>query len=1174
MKGKVSPSPNPSVVFVKSSKTTSNDTKDADQDNTEDYVKSVLNTPSPDKNKKSSSKTITICTMCGRYKGYRMNRKLFIILCIATILLAILIGIIIVFYAIVPAIVRSTIEKAELSFRSVNIEDIENDRFRLRAQLELSRTGSIPATIRPPLIINVDNVGTVRNDQPIVIDGDPDRSTLVPIDSPFIISDLQAFHKFSRSLIFEEHVIWYLTSKASVQPISGAMPVYSNIPFNKQVKLNALNSLQNVSIRSVSLLRSDKTRIVADIIIEIPNPSIFSIELGKLKFSLRYNDLSIGFVESIDSNTTLRPGINAISFSGELQSKSSEYEIGLSKVIQNFLTGKTSKVETIAGSDATSYSLLAVGMEGLALSVQMPPFAEQLIPTLIFNSMSLIPSTNDKTVTLSASITIKVNSPLGSQSPLDINSMNMNVYLLYENNSVGMLNVSQAPVKLIDETASTYETEFNDEYLILSNTGKTYEEFAQNFIKANDINRINFRIVGIASINGSFALGLNNVRVHSISVNGEVDNALQLSINVTIGNPGVTDIKLENFTLTMADSDSNTVLGRVPIDVLSLQPGNNDMTLNGLLAPLNEDHLPIVGKFFSAYLNNLTQSVILFHELSTNEDITTALDLTVSGLSMKSNLDGIETKLIQRVEVLSFGIEFDSINVNKVYITGQLLVLFELPSNVHMTFKAFTTSINFVMRSDNGPNLGQMTLHDIPVEHNQVTNELLMKFNKQELVILNERAFQEFAANLVLTTNVSVTIEGLAEALAEIIIGNISLSNISVSDTLQLAGYDQFGNGLLNIDEVDLTKALSSHELSLNVKTRINNPSAVYILNGGRLSLDLRDFTSNISLGLVIIDPFYLEIQNNSTILNAEGTFGITPQNFAIAEQFVSRMVSGEDNEVELRGILPNDSIGTSIPLLSMAISDLRIRTHVPGLYGEKALVRQILLEKILLADVASILISKKLRSRIRLKNPFHAPLTITGMNVRVDFSSVIDPSKEIGTVTYNSNIFIGSVEEIITPEIEVRTTAGLFTLSSVLGSLKNETLRLSLSGSISVTIDNQLNLSQLPIRLPNILAKEEASIRNHSYYESTYNCTSISSNSNVCLQYTYVTIKREAKCFPDGSIVITKNGLMKSLSNIKIGERVLVINNRNKLIYESIEGLGVDMSRPATSAYLFMRVS
>ncbi|CAF4930194.1 unnamed protein product [Rotaria sp. Silwood1] len=1092
MKGRVSPSSDHSVLFVKSSEQASDSTEAVSTNTREGYVKSVLSTTSSDNNKKSSSKTITLCTMCGRYKGCQMNRKLFIILCVAIILLALLIGIIIVFFAIVPAIVRSTIEKAELTFRSINIEDIANDHFRLRAQLELSRTGSIPATIRPPLIINVDNVGTVRNDQPISIDGYPDRPTIVPVDSPFIISDLQAFHRFSRSLIFEPQVIWHLTAKASIQPISSAMPVYSNIPFNKQVKLNALNGLQNVSIKSISLLRSNSKQIFVDIIIEIPNPSIFSIDLGELKFSLRYNNLSIGYVESINSNTTLRPGRNAIPFSGELQSESSQSYNALSTIIQNFLTGQASKVEAIAGLNATSYSLLAVGMEGLSLGVDMPPFAEQLIPSLIFTSMSLIPSTNEKKVTLSASIKIKINSPLGTQSPLNISSMNMDVYLLYENNSVGMLNISQAPVKYLDET--TYETQFDNEYLILSNTGKTYEKFAQHFINANDINPIHFRIAGFASITGSFALGplnidgiivdndvslvglagLNTVRVHGISVDGEVHNALQLSINATISNPGVTDVKLQNFTLSMADSDSKTVLGQVPINVLSLQPGDNDMILNGLLAPLNTSDLPVVGKFFSAYLNGLTQSVTLFHELSTDEDIATALDLTISGLSMTSKLDGIETKLIQRVEVLSFGIEFDPIVVNKVYITGQLSVLFQLPSNVHMTFKAFTTSIDYVMRSNDGPNLGKMTLYDIPVEHNQITNELLMNFNKQELVVLNEIAFQEFATSLVLTSNVSVTIEGLAKALAEIVIGNISLSNISVSDTLHLAGYDQFDNGLLSIDEVDLTKALSSHELALNVKTKINNPSVVYILNGGRLSLDLCELTSNISLGLVIIDPFYLETQDNSTILSAQGTFEITQQNSAIAQQFVSRMVSGESNQVELRGILPNNSIGTSIPLLSTAISGLRIRTQVPGLYGERALVREILLEKIGIADVASILITKKIGSRIRLRNPFSAPLTITGMNIRVDSGPVVDSNKEIGIVTYSSRISIGANAEIITPEIELKTTAGLGTLTSLLLALKAGTLRLSLSGSIDVSIDNQLNLVKLPIRLINISAKEE----------------------------------------------------------------------------------------------------
>ncbi|CAF1029434.1 unnamed protein product [Rotaria sordida] len=1097
MKGRVSPAASNSIVFIKLPKKNSDSTEDLTKENIEDYVESVPSTSTPKNKKESSPKMITLCTLCGRYKGFRMRRNLFIILCIAIILLAILTGIIIVLYAIVPAVVRSTIEKAELSFRSINIEDIKNDNFRLRAQLELSRTGSIAATILPPLVINVDNIGTVRNDKPISIEGYSDRPTIVPVDSPFIISDLEAFHKFSRSLIFEQNVIWHLTAKASIQPISSIMPVYSNIPFNKQVKLNALNSLQNVSIKSISLRRSDAYRIFADIIIVIPNPSVFSIDLGELKFSLHYNNLPIGYVESTDSNTTLRPGINAIPFSGELQSNSSESYNALSTVVQNFLTGKTSQVEALAGPNATSYSLLAVGMEGLSLGVQMPPFDEQLIPSLIFESMSLIPSTNEKKVTLSALITIKINSPLGHQSPLNIQSMDMNVFLLYEDNSVGMLDISQAPIKQINE--DTYETQFNDKYLILSDTGKTYEKFAQNFINANEINLINFRISGDASINGSFALGplningiivennislvglagLSNVNVHDISIDGEVDSALQLSINVSIHNPGVTDVKLQNFTLNMADSDSGTVLGRVPIDVLSLHPGDNNMTLTGLLAPLSEHDLPVVGKFFSAYLNNQIQSVKLFHELSTNEKNATAMDLTISGLSMKSNLNGIETQLIQRVEVLNFGIEFDSITPNKVYITGELSVLFQLPSNIHMTFKALTTSIDYVMSFNNGSNMGQMILHDIPVEHNQITNELLMKFDKQELIVLNETAFQEFAANLVLTKNVSVMIEGLAAALAKVIIGNITLTNIPVSDTLHLAGYDRFDNGLLNIDEIDLTKALSSHELSLSVITKINNPSTVYILNGGRLSLDLRELTSGISLGLVIIDPFYLEKQGNSTILNAKGTFTITPQNFAIAEQFVSRMVSGIDNNVELYGILPDNSTGTSVPLLSMAISGLRIRTRVPGLYGEKTLVQQVLLKKLTAAQIAGIPLGivKTLSSRIRLKNPFSAPLTITGMDVRADYGAVINENAQVGTVTHHSPIIIGARQEIITPDIKVKITAKLSTLLSLLTPLLAGSIPLTLSGFINVTIDNQLNLIQLPITLLNVSSIQESSI-------------------------------------------------------------------------------------------------
>ncbi|CAF2145612.1 unnamed protein product, partial [Rotaria magnacalcarata] len=78
-----------------------------------------------------------------------------------------------------------------------------------------------------------------------------------------------------------------------------------------------------------------------------------------------------------------------------------------------------------------------------------------------------------------------------------------------------------------------------------------------------------------------------------------------------------------------------------------------------LLAPLNEQALADVGKFFSSYLNGQTQSVKLFHESAIIDETTTAIDLTISDLSMKADLNGIETQLIRRVEVLNFGIEFD-----------------------------------------------------------------------------------------------------------------------------------------------------------------------------------------------------------------------------------------------------------------------------------------------------------------------------------------------------------------------------------------------------------------------------------------------------------------------------------------------------------------------------------
>ncbi|CAF0888313.1 unnamed protein product [Rotaria sordida] len=1011
------------------------------------------------------------------------------------ILLILLLGILVVFYVVVPVVIRSIIAKAQLDFRSVNIEQIENDRFHLRAQLELSDTGALPATILSPLIINVDNVGIVVHNEPISITGDTTGPTIIPINSSFIVSDMKAFRNFSRSLIFEPNVIWHLKAEVTIQPISHHMLAYAKIPFNKEVTLDALNRLPNVSINSLSLRRSDAYRVLADLIIKIPNPSIFSIDLGQLHFSLQYNNWSIGYVESTSDNITIHPGENAIEFFGELQSVSSESYNALSTVIQNFLTGKISKIEALAGPNATSYPLLTAGIIGLSLNVHMPPFNEQVIASLIFNSMSLIPSRNKKKVMLSALITIKINSPLGKKSPLHIQMMNMNVVLLYENDSVGMLNVSQASVKQLN--AITYKSKFNNKYLSLTDTGAAYEKFARNFISANKAHPINFRIVGTASIVGSFALGplnidgilvennvslvgldgLKNVHVDAISVDGEQEAALRLSIKATINNPGITEVQLRNFSLYMAEEENNTILGHVPIDILVIRPGTNSVTLNGLLAPSRERDLPVISKFFSAYLNGRTQSVTLFYSKSSVEN-RTAMDLTISGLSMKADLHGIETKLIRQVNVLNFGIEFDSVHVDKVYVTGRLSVLFELPYNIHMTFKALRTSINFTMRFNNEPSMSEMILRDLSVEHNQTTNELFISFNKQELIILNDKLFKKFAANLVLTSIVSVTIEGLAAAVAKVRIGNITLSNIPINDTLHLVGYNQFDNGLLNIDNIDLIGAISSNTLALQVRTHIINPSVVNILNGGRLSLDLCDIINGISLGSINIDLFYLQPQDNITVLDAKGTFNITQQNAVIAREFISHMISGIDSQVELRGRLKDNSVGTSIPLLSLAIADLRIHTRVPGLSGQRTLVSEIILKRLTGAEICGIPLGlvKTLLTCIRIINPFSTSLVILNMNVRADFGPIVDEDIQVGIVNYNTPLTIDSHQELITPYFTVKLSAKLSTMVALLGPLLAGNARLSLSGIIDVSIGGDFVLTELPLTILNVAINQEHS--------------------------------------------------------------------------------------------------
>lgn len=467
--------------------------------------------------------------------------------------------------------------------------------------------------------------------------------------------------------------------------------------------------------------------------------------------------------------------------------------------------------------------------------------------------------------------------------------------------------------------------------------------------------------------------------------------------------------------------------------------------------------------------------VKLFHNV-TQPGNATAMDLTVSGLTMQSNLSGVHAKLINNVTVLDFGIEFDPEDVNRVFVSGRLSVLFVLPSNVNMTFKALTTTIQFDILFDGGIRMARMNLTDLPVQHNQTTNVITIGFEKQELVVLNKTAFEEFAVNLVLTSNVTMAIDGTTTAVAQTAIGNLTLIQIPVSDTVSLNGYNQFDGGLLKIDNIDIDKSLSNHSLILRVKTEITNPSVVNIINGGRLLLDLCDMHRGTSLGLVTIDPFVLAPQGTPTIVIAEGLVNMTNNNTEVLREFISNMVSGLGTDVELRGTLEDNSTGTDIPYLVLAISGLRIHTTVQGLVGNSSLVQELLVKHLTAAEIAGITIGlvKMLSARIRIVNPFNASLIIHGIDVKVYYGPKVDDSLQVGLVHDQTPIRVGPYEQLISPYVNVTIAAKLTTLATLIVPLLEGNAHLSLYGVISFTIGDEFVLNQIPVTLLNIPTKQE----------------------------------------------------------------------------------------------------
>ncbi|CAF1507626.1 unnamed protein product, partial [Didymodactylos carnosus] len=144
---------------------------------------------------------------------------------------------------------------------------------------------------------------------------------------------------------------------------------------------------------------------------------------------------------------------NLIQFEGQLKPDMPDDTFAIQKLILNFLTNKSSDTHTICR---------------LSLATILPLFQLELIGSLQFTSLRLVPSDIDTNVKLSGTITVKIDSPFGKKFPLNIQTLDMNTPLNFEHKQIETLNIADAAVQTLSPLSVTYQTTFNDVQIVAS----------------------------------------------------------------------------------------------------------------------------------------------------------------------------------------------------------------------------------------------------------------------------------------------------------------------------------------------------------------------------------------------------------------------------------------------------------------------------------------------------------------------------------------------------------------------------------------------------------------------------------------------------------------------------------------------------------------------------------
>ncbi|KAG6878541.1 hypothetical protein C0993_004439 [Termitomyces sp. T159_Od127] len=909
----------------------------------------------------------------------------------------------IILFPVVRAIIQLVIKRTQLEIDTATISHPQNDTFQLSLQGNVTHTGIISSRIEFPEPVEVSwfeneftetKIGTVTFDTLFA----KDKRASINATSNFMITDGDAFGRFSTQLITSSNFTWRLkSSNLKVQALK--FPVAKGLSFDKNVTMQGFNSFDNNVILKDLQLPSDNPaggiNFVA--VTQLNNPSPFSINLGTVVFELSYKNVSLG---TGTGKSVIVPGANDITLSGFMKHQSDPGNLALvSELFTNYLNGESSPVEAMGKStvqdDNSSVSWLNQGLQSLTLNVPFKAFQTiNPIQSISIGSLALEFDENSPWTpgAKSNSVQASLKLPFGFNLAIDEIQNDFTIVTL-DGAHVADVQLTIAGFSGSTKIASlvdAFETLNIDVVLpglkenlidtaaleILSTTGRS-NNISHVKVSLSNPFSTPLEITKISSTVSSFGILLGNIEsnVDFKSAANSTTESPTMDLNMNFDPAAL-------FTVTRALA-VEAGMDVDPLDAVVDLGGIKYLSITG--EPPKFKHRANIFDGFN--LPNFVNTAFkkLQSDVALNADVTigdykTALQYTQSSVPTMTDksLDLILPVLAQPIVQQIVG--GSSLGISTVLITDPKQNSFgtQMKGNIGNAgpFDAVISFPSGLTVSWAGKPLGNIKLGDVKVTGNVGgTIDATSSFEVADVAhltdftktLLTEESFEwQISAQ-----NVSVSALG------------ISVPNIVLNEkTVTLKGFNGLKGGV-TIKTFDLPSNDPSGGIHLTLEATTTNPSQVGIALS---SIGFDTFAGDIMIAPVLSTGAVSLMPGSTSDLSLVGR--LIPQSSAAGLSTVSgifnNFVHGKDSNVEVRGASagPKD-----VTWLNEGIKSLRIATIFPN-RGAQQIIKTIGLNELQLLfteDTAYSPLASSRSTDAAFTLPFGFPLDITALEQTIN---------------------------------------------------------------------------------------------------------------------------------------------------------------------------------------------